>query len=76
MSVKLLSEQHLEFLSLKVGCTGSCESTHYVNTTLLEITCHSSYNDPYTTLGYVSDHLAAKALVSLCFVHTQSFDIK
>ena len=28
MSVKLLTEHHLEFLSLKVGCTGSPESTH------------------------------------------------
>ena len=27
MSVKLLSEHHLEFLSLKGGCTGSSEST-------------------------------------------------
>ena len=27
MSVKLLTEQHLEFLSLKRGCTGSFEST-------------------------------------------------
>ena len=27
MSVKLLPEHHLEFLSLKVGCTGSSEST-------------------------------------------------
>ena len=27
MSVKLLTEQHLEFLSLKGGCTGSPEST-------------------------------------------------
>ena len=27
MSVKLLTEQHLEFLSLKGGCTGSSEST-------------------------------------------------
>ena len=27
MTVKLLAEQHLEFLSLKVGCTGSSEST-------------------------------------------------
>ena len=26
MSVKLLSEHHLEFLSVKVGCTGSSES--------------------------------------------------
>ena len=28
MTVKLLSEQYLEFLSLKGGCTGSSESTH------------------------------------------------
>ena len=27
MTVKLLTEQHLEFLSLKVACTGSPEST-------------------------------------------------
>ena len=27
MSVKLLTEQHLEFLSLTGGCTGSSEST-------------------------------------------------
>ena len=28
MTVKLLTEQHLEFLSLKGGCRGSSESTH------------------------------------------------
>ena len=28
MSVKLMTEQHLEFLCLKGGCTGSSESTH------------------------------------------------
>ena len=27
MSVKLLTEHHLEFLSLKGGCTGSSETT-------------------------------------------------
>ena len=27
MIVKLLTEQHLEFLRLKGGCRGSCEST-------------------------------------------------
>ena len=29
MSVKLLTEQHLEFLSLIGGCRGSSESTHF-----------------------------------------------
>ena len=28
MTVKLLTEQHLEFLSLTGGCTGSFEYTH------------------------------------------------
>ena len=28
MSVKLLTEHHLEFLSLKGGCTGLSESIH------------------------------------------------
>ena len=28
MTVKLLTKQHLEFLSLKGGCTGSSESIH------------------------------------------------
>ena len=28
MTVKLLTEQHLEFLSLKAGCRGSSESVH------------------------------------------------
>ena len=27
MSVKQLTEHHLEFLSIKLGCTGSSEST-------------------------------------------------
>ena len=42
MSVKLLSEHHLEVFSLKGGCTDTSESTLV---TLLEITCHGSYID-------------------------------
>ena len=44
MSVKLLTEHPLEFLSLKRGCTGLSESWVYTcqNATLLEITCHGS----------------------------------
>ena len=40
MIVKLLTEKHLEFLSLKGGCIGSSESTLVK---LLEISCHGSY---------------------------------
>ena len=32
MTVKLLTEHHLELLSLKEGCTGSSESTHVKKT--------------------------------------------
>ena len=42
MSVKLLAEHHLEFLSIKGCCTGSSESTLAKKATLLEITCHGS----------------------------------
>ena len=42
MSVKLLTEYHLESLRLKGGCIGSSDSTHQ-NATLLQITCGGSY---------------------------------
>ena len=40
MSVKLMTKHHLEFLSLKGGCTAH-ECQHLSK--LLEITCHGSY---------------------------------
>ena len=40
MIVKLLTEHHLEFLSLKGGCRGSYESTLVK---MLEITCCGSF---------------------------------
>ena len=43
MVVKLLTEHHLEFLSLIGGCCGSSESTHVKLTTLLEISCTGSF---------------------------------
>ena len=36
----MLTEHHLEFLSVKGGCTGSSEST-LIN--LLDISCHGSF---------------------------------
>ena len=42
MSVNLLTEHNLEFLSFKGGYTGSSESTLEKNATLLEITCRGS----------------------------------
>ena len=46
MIVKLLTEHHLEFLSLKGGCTGSSESTDVKNATLFEISCQGSFLNP------------------------------
>ena len=43
LTVKLLTEHRLEFLSLKGGCTGSSECTHVKMPHLLEITCHVSF---------------------------------
>ena len=40
MIVKLLTEHHLEFLSLTEGCRGSSESTLVK---LLEISCRGSF---------------------------------
>ena len=42
LTVKLLTKQHLEFVSLKEGCTCSWQSTH--GATLLELTCRGSSN--------------------------------
>ena len=53
MRVKLLTEHHLEFLSLKGGCTGLCESTLVKNATLLEIPCRGSIISSYTILFHL-----------------------
>ena len=42
MIVKLLTEPHLEFLSLKGGCTGLSESTLVKMAHCWKITCHGS----------------------------------
>ena len=44
MSVKLLTEHHLEFLSLKGGCTGSSQSIHVKIPKMLGITYRDSYD--------------------------------
>ena len=54
MTVKLLTEQNLESLSLTGGCTGSSESTQCQNATLLEITCHGSIMCSFTVLKVAS----------------------
>ena len=58
MSVKLLTEHYLEFLSLKGSCTGSSEST-LQNATLLEISCRGSGN-------FICSHLMDAQYEVLC----------
>ena len=45
MNIKLLNEHNLEFLSLKEGYTGSCESIHFkfhiVGNHRSRLICHS-----------------------------------
>ena len=77
MTVKLLTEHHLESLSLKGGCTGSSESTRQ-NTTLLEIACHGSIitfgnterHGPY----FVVSHW--KHLIEILAISTKMFSIE
>ena len=54
MSVKLLTEHHLEFLSLKGGCTGSSEST------LVEM--------PHCRKSHVTDHIKSGLCFMVNFV--------
>ena len=70
MIVKLLTEHHLEFRSLKRDCRGSSEYTLVKNVTLLEITCHGSItlfdchdpednysNNRYTNLALIASKI-------------------
>ena len=55
MIVKLLTERHLEFLSLKEGCTGSSEST------LVKMSnCWKSHALAQFLLFYFSIHMARR----------------
>ena len=51
MTVKLLTEHHLEFLSLKGGCTGSSESTFV--------------KMPHCWKSHVTAHLYLQGLIGL-----------
>ena len=59
MSVKLLSEHHLEFVCLKGGCRGSSESTH-----VKMPHCWKSHAlDHYVISGAVEDQVFDAVLV-------------
>ena len=57
MIVKLLTEQHLEFLSLKGGCRGLSESTH-VKMPLCWKSCVKAQmlEKCYCEIGHYSNH--------------------
>ena len=60
MTVKLLTEHHLEFLCLKGGCTGSSESTHVKmrHCWKSHVTAHVKYiaSLPGVTLTSITNH--------------------
>ena len=60
MIVKLLTEHHLEFLSLKEGCTGSSKSTLFKMSNCLKSQTLAQIN--YENLHY----LELEELQSLC----------
>ena len=66
MIIKLLTEHHLEFLSLKEGCRGWSQST-LAKMPLLEITCHGSYYmglNARKPVFWVSDQIRPKPACS------------
>ena len=69
MIVKLLTEQHLEYLSLRGGCRGSSESTHASsesqNGTLLEISCAVN-NNFFSILHVCSDLFYSNVNYNIC----------
>ena len=68
MCVKLLTEHHLEFLSLKGGCTGSSESTHvkmpHCWNSHVAAVMHKTDN---WILNFENDNVAFVSL--LCYTH-------
>ena len=60
MNAKLLTEQHLEFLNLKGGCTGSSEST------LIKMSyCWKSHVAAHITKQYVFSSMVKSVLECL-----------
>ena len=71
--MKLLIEHHLEFLSLKGGCTGWTESTLVKLPHVLEITGHSSYVLSESKANVVADKLGVATIVFRVFVFVPCF---
>ena len=78
MSLKLLTEHHLEFLSLRGGCTGSSESTLFKKphfwkslvTAHIKLTYNMMLNDLRTFLAKSSSAISVKSLLdNLKFGH-------
>ena len=61
MNIKLLTKQHLKFLSLKGGCTGSSEST------LVKM--------PYCWKSHVAAHLLYTELIDASYTDPQKLPL-
>ena len=71
MIVKLLTEPHLEFLSLKGGCRGSSESTLVK---MLEISCRGSLCKDKRVSWAIKAHCLSQTLTRLVHVIYSMFD--
>ena len=75
MSVKLLTEHHLEFLSLKGGCTGSSESRlvkmpteHHLEFLSLKGGCTGSSESRLVKMPHCwKSHVVAQLLYFACY---------
>ena len=75
MSVKLLTEHHLELLSLKGGCTGSSESTHgkMPHCWKSQVTARVIVSIFHINAALVSEYLSHKCSFSEYLSHKCSF---
>ena len=60
LTVKLLTEQHLEFLSLKGDCTGSSESTHVKMSHCLKLHVMAQINRQLRLVQFVASRKMVK----------------
>ena len=78
MRTKLLTEHHLEFLSLIGCCTGSFESTHVKKPHCLKshVTTHlcNEFNQMHTDNKYIHLFMAKASCTSLKYIFSQFAD--
>ena len=78
MSVKLLTENHLEFLSLKGGCTGSSECTlvktpHCWKSSVICVLLYHTDDVPWPTFGFICYSVLILTQMLICKKNLKCF---